>query len=297
MSQRILTGVLFTIAIIAFMLPGFWLPFMPLIMFAIVSFLSRQELDRALQNHQLKLPPVLSQIGAFLFLLPLLVLFIDLTPILPGQPGAWQFPAIAGYAFLMTGLVIWSALTGVLLLIREGPEAMPRVVVTAATYFYVVLPLGTAVLLLYFIPRGWYWLVMALIATWVSDVFAFFVGVTTGKHKIVPRISPKKSIEGSLGGLFGGVLTTLVMFPLIAELPFRALLDHPTLLSFALLSGIALSAASQLGDWMASGIKRWCDVKDFGNWLPGHGGMLDRFDGILFTLPMTFLLAALVTLF
>lgn len=297
MSQRILTGILFTLAIIAFVLPGFWWPVILLLMLAIVSYLSRLELDRALHNRQLRLPPILSRIGAFLFLLPLLAFIPNCLPIGPEQPVNLQVRTLTGYAFLLTGLLFWSALTGIIVLIRQGPIAMPQVVVAAAQYIYLTVPLGTAVLLLFFIPRGWFWLVLAFVATWISDVLAFFVGVSVGKHKIVPRISPKKSVEGSLGGLLGGILATLIMIPLIVDVPFRALLDHPILLIFALLSGIALSAASQLGDWMASGIKRWCDVKDFGNWLPGHGGMLDRFDGVLFTLPVTFLLATLLSLF
>ena len=297
MSQRILTGTLFTLAIIAFMLPGFWWPAVPLVMLLIVGLLGQWELERALHQRQLKLPLVSSRLGIGLFLLPLLAAWSALQkPLGLAQPASWPVVTLLAGLLLLTGLIVWSTLTGISILIRGGPPALPRLVVTIVQQFYLVLPLGSGVILLYFIPRGWFWLVLALGSTWVSDVLAFFVGVALGRHKIVPQISPKKSVEGSLGGLFGGILAAAVMMPFVFELDFSTYFKQPLLLVATVLIGSLLSTASQFGDWMASGIKRWCDVKDFGHWLPGHGGILDRFDGILFTLPLTGLLAFVISL-
>ncbi len=290
MNQRIITGILFTLAVALFVVPGYWWPAVTLIMFAAVTYVSRLELDRALHQKQLDLPPVLSRIGSFLFLLPLLAF-------LPGAVRDGNIPgltgALTGFALLITGLAFWSTLTVLKLLIAEGPPVLPRAVAAAAANIYLVFPIGVAVVILFSIPAGWLWLVLSLATPWISDVFAFFVGSLFGRHKIVPRISPKKTVEGSLGGLVGGVIATGILLPIIAGLDFASFFRHPALLVFASISGVILSIASQLGDWMASGIKRWCAVKDFGHWLPGHGGMLDRFDSVLFTLPVTLTLAVL----
>lgn len=288
MNQRIITGILFTLAIALFIVPGYWWPAVPLVLFGAVTCLARHELDHALQSRQFKLPPVMGRAGTLLFLLPLLTFWPGLVPLgkLSELPGI-----LIGFSFLMAGLALWATLTVLKILMAEGPQALPRAVAAAAMYFYLVMPMGTAVLILYFVPKGWLWLVMSMAAPWISDVFAFFTGSLIGRHKIVPRISPKKTVEGSIGGLFGGVVAVGVLLPMIVGLDAASFFRSPKLLLFAAACGIILSVASQFGDWLASGIKRWCDVKDFGNWLPGHGGILDRFDSVLFTLPVTLALA------
>lgn len=130
-------------------------------------------------------------------------------------------------------------------------------------------------------------LVIAIFSSSINDVFALFSGMLFGKHKLSPEISPKKTIEGSVGGLifctaftlFVPSLVKLVFFfdPDIA-LQMKAL---PSLLCFLPL-GIVISLLAQIGDLAASMIKRHCGIKDFGNIMPGHGGIMDRLDGALF---------------
>lgn len=120
------------------------------------------------------------------------------------------------------------------------------------------------------------WLVF--IFAWISDTCAYFVGVLFGKHKLIPQISPKKTIEGSLGGIMGTVLFTV---------GFAMFFGEPNPMYFVPLA-IVGSVVSQLGDLFASAIKREYKVKDYGNLIPGHGGVLDRFDSILFTAPLTY---------
>lgn len=121
----------------------------------------------------------------------------------------------------------------------------------------------------------------------INDVFALLVGVNFGKHKLSPEISPKKSIEGSIGGLAASMLFAVALpaaFNFAAQLfpqinPTGVVL--PPLWAFAIL-GLIGGALSQIGDLVASLVKRHCGIKDFGTIFPGHGGMMDRMDGILF---------------
>ncbi len=288
MNQRIITGTLFALTVAAFVIPGYWWPGVPLLMLVLVVCLARTELDHALAVRQLGLPPVLSRIGALLFLLPLLVLLPQvqerIAQIRLGQ--TWL-----GLLLLMTGQIAWTAVMALTLLILQGPPAMPRIVATAVAITYLAFPCGTAVVILMTLEQGWLWLIVALVTPWLSDVLAYFTGYFFGRHKIVPQISPKKTVEGSLGGLVGGMAALALTLPLIARSPYAIFYQSPAHWLAIVSGGIVLSTASQLGDWLASGIKRWCDVKDFGAYLPGHGGTLDRFDSVLFTLPFTLLLA------
>jgi phosphatidate cytidylyltransferase len=288
MNQRIITGILFTLVIAAFVIPGYWYPVFPIALLLLAGFFSRGELDRALAPRHLGLPPVASRLGVILLLLPLLVR-------LPGLPAADQpLPRLVwGFSLLVAGQLLWATAMTMTLLIREGPGALPRAAATAFAVQYLAVPFGVGVLLLAAVPQGWLWLVVALVTPWLSDVFAYFVGSMLGRHKIVPQISPKKTVEGCLGGLAGGMLACLLAAVLGAGVAISRLGQTPSLLLAVLAGGVLLSIAAQLGDWLASGVKRWCGVKDFGTCLPGHGGILDRFDSVLFTLPATLLLAAL----
>ena len=122
----------------------------------------------------------------------------------------------------------------------------------------------------------------------VNDVFALLIGVRFGRHRLSPEISPKKSIEGSIAGLVASVLFAVFVpaaFSLLAsawpEIVNPTGVVLPPLWSFAIL-GLVAGALSQVGDLVASLIKRHCGIKDYGTIFPGHGGMMDRMDGILF---------------
>jgi phosphatidate cytidylyltransferase len=122
-------------------------------------------------------------------------------------------------------------------------------------------------------------LLYVLLVTMLSDVFAYLVGVRFGKHKLAPKISPKKSIEGLLGGIVGAVTIAMIYVTVIqVPFPFEPALSLQTLLIISIL----VSLAGQLGDLVASKIKRDYGIKDFSQLFPGHGGVLDRFDSTLF---------------
>lgn len=130
-------------------------------------------------------------------------------------------------------------------------------------------------------------LLLAFFGASANDVFALFTGMLLGRHKLAPELSPKKTIEGSIGGLVASTLFSAAM-PAILRLIFHSdaafiarANELPPVWAFALL-GLLAGALSQIGDLTASMVKRHCGVKDFGKLLPGHGGVMDRMDGVLF---------------
>lgn len=138
---------------------------------------------------------------------------------------------------------------------------------------------------------GGYYILLALGAAWLSDTGAYFVGMRFGKHKLAPNVSPKKTVEGSVGGV-----VVCTVFMLLLSLVYSGIvnaLGFPVRVSYPLVLAVtpALSVIGMLGDLSASMIKRNFGVKDFGNIMPGHGGVLDRFDSVLFTLPSVYLLS------
>ncbi len=129
------------------------------------------------------------------------------------------------------------------------------------------------------LPHGFRWVLVAVITTWVSDSGAYFVGISFGKHKLWPRLSPKKSWEGVVGGLVFGTAAAFLMgvwfFPAVPFVRWVVL-------------GLILSAAAPFGDLSVSMVKRQVGVKDTGHLIPGHGGMLDRLDSLLFIVPIAY---------
>ena len=139
-----------------------------------------------------------------------------------------------------------------------------------------------------FLPYGKYVYALIFFCSWIGDTCAWFVGRKLGRHKMAPVLSPKKTIEGALGGIGGSVILCLATAVVIA-LRYREYLFW----QFALL-GIAGNLISQVGDLAASGIKRNVGLKDYGRTIPGHGGIMDRFDSVIFTAPVLYFLAAML---
>lgn len=126
------------------------------------------------------------------------------------------------------------------------------------------------------------WLIF--ITAFGTDTMAYFTGLAIGKHKLCPKISPKKTIEGSIGGILGSVLFCGIFGWFVI----------PGLLIHCILIGVLGGVISQFGDLTASIFKRKMGIKDYGNLIPGHGGILDRFDSVLFTAPMVYYYIMLV---
>ncbi len=125
------------------------------------------------------------------------------------------------------------------------------------------------------------WLIF--LCSWGCDTCAYLVGVMFGKHKMAPVLSPKKSVEGGIGGVAGAALLGFIYAYIFQE---HIALEHPLILFPAVCAVGGL--ISQIGDLAASGIKRNHEIKDYGTLIPGHGGILDRFDSVIITAPIIY---------
>ena len=137
-------------------------------------------------------------------------------------------------------------------------------------------------------PNGKILIWYAIIAAWGTDIFAYFVGRAIGRHKF-SKVSPKKSIEGCIGGTVGAVALMLI-YTYIANKYWQMNYSY----YFIAGAGIVLSLVGQIGDFAASTIKRFVDIKDYSNLIPGHGGMLDRIDSLIFLAPFAYALFTLL---
>ncbi|HSJ24988.1 MAG TPA: phosphatidate cytidylyltransferase [Longimicrobiales bacterium] len=135
-------------------------------------------------------------------------------------------------------------------------------------------------------------LLFPLVLTWTSDTAAYFGGRSMGRRKLIPAVSPGKTVEGAIAGVVG----TVIVGALYGHFVFHGLLHLPLGVGFGLLAGLIISPVAQVGDLAESLLKREAGVKDSGNLLPGHGGMLDRFDSLFFTIPATYWLLELALL-
>lgn len=201
---------------------------------------------------------------------------------------------------LFDGVSWREALLGLLALYLIGLEvvhpndrSVESVVYSLFGYIYIPWLAGYAITLRY-TPDGvlglWY-LVIPILAIIASDVGAFVIGKLFGRRKLAPQVSPNKTLEGAFGGLgLAVVIVSLTTYAL--ELVYGLQVDIYDTLLFSVL----VSSAAQLGDLFESLIKRWAGVKDAGFFLPGHGGALDRIDGMLFAVPVAYYFVTLVIL-
>lgn len=137
-------------------------------------------------------------------------------------------------------------------------------------------------------PNGKILIWYAIFAAWGTDIFAYFIGKHFGKHKF-SKVSPKKSIEGCIGGTIGAAILMLI-YTYVANTYWG--MNYSYLFITGI--GIILSLVGQIGDFAASSIKRFVDIKDFSNLIPGHGGMLDRIDSLIFLAPFAYALFTLL---
>lgn len=140
------------------------------------------------------------------------------------------------------------------------------------------------------LPYGEYTVWMIFISSWICDTCAYAVGILIGKHKMAPRLSPKKSIEGAIGGIAGSAIVGALYGYFVVE---PVIQEQSITWIFIVISAVG-AVISQIGDLAASAIKRNYEIKDYGKLIPGHGGVMDRFDSVIFTAPMIYLLTFLM---
>lgn len=165
---------------------------------------------------------------------------------------------------------------------------MTDIAVTFLGICYIVIFLMYIPIIRENLANGKFLIWFVLFAAWGTDIFAYVVGKNFGKHHFT-EISPNKTIEGSIGGIAGAVILTLV-YAIVCKYAFDIQFNY---LYIALIT-VVLSILSQIGDLAASAIKRYTGIKDFSNLIPGHGGMLDRIDSIIFIAPFAYFLFMLI---
>ncbi|MBP3370488.1 MAG: phosphatidate cytidylyltransferase, partial [Clostridia bacterium] len=170
------------------------------------------------------------------------------------------------YLVYLFALVVWS----------HGKLTYSDMSTSALTSIYIIFAINMIEYIRDFSDMGMFIYLLIFIGAWVTDVFAYFTGVFFGKHKLIEDVSPKKTIEGSIGGIVFCAISFVV-----AGIIVDAFFGGDANLIFLALSGICISVIAQIGDLIMSVIKRHYGIKDYGKIFPGHGGMLDRFDSIL----------------
>ncbi len=173
-------------------------------------------------------------------------------------------------------------LSGLLYLFKIEERELIDGMATITGVFYVVF-LSSHIVLMDRAGMGvMIWL--AILAAFGTDIMAYFTGYFLGRHKLCPKISPKKTVEGAIGGVAGSVILCVI---------FGYLITDEALIHFIAI-GLLGSVVAQAGDLTASVFKRKMGIKDYGNLIPGHGGILDRFDSVLFTAPFVYYYVMLV---
>jgi len=197
-------------------------------------------------------------------------------------------PVIAGGLFILLGAylyndnmwgpaIIFIIITQLITAILLYPDYK---ILDGATALFANLYIGLIVFLFMFenLAEGRSWLLLLLLVTWANDTFAYFVGKFYGRHKLAKKLSPGKTVEGAAGGLIAGMAVATGFAFLLFE--------HISL--WMIIFGVIVVIGAQTGDLAESVIKRHAGLKDSGALIPGHGGILDRFDSLLFAAPLAY---------
>ncbi len=191
-------------------------------------------------------------------------------------------------------LVAFVVLLFVCVVVEYGkPRAISFLDLTTILVAGIAIPLSMSCLMrLRMLPYGGGMLLIVLVAAFCSDTMALFAGMAFGKHKLAPKVSPKKTREGAVGGLVGGIVGMIlfrIVFFLVTEVQLH--------IGWCVLLGLLGAAMGQLGDLSFSAVKREYGIKDYGRLLPGHGGVLDRFDSVIFAAPIVWFIVSSVKMY
>ncbi len=195
-------------------------------------------------------------------------------------------PNLADYIFVL----VFAAIVAMFMVWLSDSANVKLSMVFTSLFAAIVLPLLLSSLLLLFeMEHGGYILLIPFIAAWMTDTGAYFTGYFLGKHKLAEKISPKKTVEGAIGGIVVCILSFL-LYGKIMEIYCSVSINY---IGFALMA-LVLSCLAQIGDLSFSVIKREYNIKDYGVLFPGHGGILDRFDSVIFTVPAAYILIRII---
>lgn len=259
MKTRIISAaVLVPIVVIGIVLGGVVWQVLAVIVGALAIF----EMARALRNAEIK---------------PMVIL--DLLYLLASGACIWAGSMHLVFAVLLVFLMIAGTVS--MLLPNKGIKD------AIATVFVMVYPTSFVLVLALVEQFGWVYIVAGILASVVTDTAAYFIGKQFGKKKLCPNISPNKTVIGALAGAFG-CFVLLSVFGILCEVFIHGSIGAVKTLGWLVLA-LLCGVFAQLGDLFASSIKRFCGVKDFSSLIPGHGGVVDRLDSVMFTCVLVYL--------
>ena len=260
---------------------------------AAVAMLASSEFLKLTTHYSVQPLTPLTHIYFALFFIFLIFVTSNRTPLVESTStifGIALAAALAPFIFLTAAMRRSSSIFGL-------STGYPAAAASTFAFAYLAIPMALLVEIRRQ-PAGAIWVIYTLLAVWAGDIFAYFVGKAIGRHLMSPEVSPKKTWEGAIASIVASVVIGAVWFqysPQISAALLRAglidrrdgifALEQPSLLPIIVLSAI-VNLAAQLGDLVESLIKRGAGVKDSGSILPGHGGMLDRIDAMLFAVPI-----------
>lgn len=220
-------------------------------------------------------------------------LWVTLPAVLAGAAMPLLTKAVPDACFTLLGIVTAGVMFWIfsVSLFSHGKLPIDTAGMAFLGLFYVIWGF-CAMALLRQIPMGQYLFVLPFVGAWVSDTFAYFTGRLLGRHKLIPDVSPKKTVEGAVGG----VVFAMLGFALFGFIVGRLGGGTPDYFALVIL-GLPVSLVSIVGDLVMSLVKRRYGIKDYGKLFPGHGGVLDRFDSVLATAIMLYLLCANTSFF
>lgn len=268
-KTRLLSGILLVIIALITVITGGNLLFLVLLA---VSLIGMTEIYKVFGIE--KKPPGI--IGYLFALLYYGLLYFE--PLLPGESLNWFMMSFM--AFLICQMAV---------LVFAYPRYNTQQIMAAFFGMFYVAVMLSYIYQIRILPGGIFTVWLVFVCSWGCDTCAYCVGMLIGKHKMAPILSPKKSVEGGIGGILGAALIG-VLYGLAINYWGDAGAD---VLSYAVI-GAAGGAISQIGDLAASAIKRYHNIKDYGKLIPGHGGILDRFDSVIFTAPIIYYLAIML---
>ena len=256
-KTRLISGILLVIAALLTIISGGYVLFFTLVC---ISLIGMQELYKAMGVHgeSTGLLEIIGYLGAILYYVSLLLGF-------------------ESYG-LMTVLV--SLILIMFVYVFTYPKYNAHQIMSAFFGVVYVAVMLSFILLTRNLPDGKFIVWLIFLCSWGCDTCAYCVGMLIGKHKMAPVLSPKKSVEGGIGGVVGAGLLGVI---------YAAAIQGP-MVEYAVICGIG-ALISMVGDLAASAIKRNQGIKDYGKLIPGHGGILDRFDSVIFTAPVIYFLA------
>lgn len=307
MKTRVTTAIIFGIIIGFFIIPGFWSVHFIAPLLVLIAILAPGEFVNALKKRNIELNKINLLLFYLSFLSGLIYIISQRYQIrsanrLLRQPGlaltteinqelTIKLLVLYGICIIILGLF-----SLFIPLLRDGPSGLKIGIYNIAAGLYISFPLFCGFMLLYTIPIGWFLFVLAITTPWICDSAALYCGMLWGKKKLAPKISPNKTMAGFYGGIIGTVIFYVMLYIFLVPNLFKVNTSVGGTFIIAALA-IIISILTQLGDLLASSIKRTCNLKDFSNLMPGHGGIMDRFDSTFFTFTAILTIALLVYIF